>query len=174
MPLSLFFWLNTWFRSFRPGAGRPCTKQKDGLFFFYLLLPSLSLCSHWFHSFTPNIRRIKSWGINIVSLTYIACGARRSVASAVFRVGIQNSAAAEDGEGTNRPIWRNCFQMSFWSSCEQCDLLNACRPRVGDDQRGRCSCAARLNVGVAAQANSPPEKHESDPTGNRHKHTYYT
>lgn len=164
------FWLNTWFRQLSVSRN-PLDLEldipalnKDGQSHFQLV-PPLSACSPFFtqHYMNKIIRNIEG------SLTYIACGARRSAASAVLRVGIQNSAAAEDDEGTSRPIWRTWFQTSSWSSCGRCALLIACRPRVGDDHRGRCSYAAQLSVGGAAPANSPPEKLESNRTGNRNK-----
>lgn len=95
------------------------------------------------------------------SLTYIACGVRRSDSSLVSLVGSHGDddaggAAVGDGAvaGMGLQVLMSWCQMIL---CGQRAPLSACRSRVGGGHRELGSCVPQPDVVEAAQSNTPPE-----------------
>lgn len=100
------------------------------------------------------------------SLTYIACGVRRSTASAGSPddedCGGDVPADDDDDEGLESLVSKSCCVVVVHrqSTFGQCVQRSVCRQRVGGDHWGRCSCAVWPDVEVVEQLNIPPEIHE--------------
>lgn len=104
------------------------------------------------------------------SLTYIACGVRRSAAFHARSHGDGSADDDADGEGTGCRALRNRCWMSGRIVGAQCVPQSACRQHAGGDHRGRCSCAVQPDVGVAGQLNTLPETRGSNLTGRYRKY----
>lgn len=95
------------------------------------------------------------------SLTYIACGVRRSVSSLVSLVGRHgDDAAAGAAVGDGAVAGMGLQVLTSWCQmilCGQRAPLSACRSRVGGGHRELGSYVPQPDVVEAAQSNTPPE-----------------